>query len=448
MTARHPTVTLVGRQNVGKSTLFNTLLGQRRAIVSPVAGTTRDQNRALVSWRGQTWQLVDTGGFTAISEMTLEKSIRHQAESASGLAEVICLIVDGQNGLTLEDRDLMKRLRRYPQPILLVINKLDSPRLRAHLPPELLSLGFGDPVLVSARNGTGTGDLLDRIDSLLGPIKSTKDEPAIALVLLGKPNVGKSSLINRLIGEERIITSEEPRTTRDAIEIPLHFRGQSFRLIDTAGLVHRQYTSSRSARANEQKVEQESMERSLRTLTWVEVAAIILDATQEVTKQDRVIINAALEAKVGLFLVINKWDCITEKTPDTLRRFEQRLRRQLAFLSWTPMTFVSAKTGQRVRSLLEITHQIAEARKRWITKEELQGLLHRLDRLERGSRRRSSGRFELEQVDIAPPTFRLTTSRKQQPSKAKEDVLIRELRHRFDFSGTPLKLIHERRLRS
>ncbi len=448
MTQRLPIVALVGRQNVGKSTLLNTLVGSRRAIVSPIAGTTRDPTTARCAWRGRSWTIVDTGGIEETPDDELRKGVRRLAEHAAATADAVCFVVDGKLGLTREDRAVAATLRRLRAPVVLVVNKLDGPRHRANMPQEILRLGFPVIVPISAKNGSGTGDLLDRIASILPGGRSVPAQQPITLLLVGRTNVGKSSLLNRLAGSERVLVARSPHTTRDPQEVLLTRSGVRFLVTDTAGV----RAQRRRARGRETDVDvaAASVERTFARFATADVAAVIMDVQQPVTSLERLILNHALRSRLSILLVVNKWDLVREKTAQSPRAYETMLRRELPFLGSTPLLFVSAATGQRVASLLDTAQRLAAARRRTLSPQTLQSFVDRVI-APRWPQRRRGGRvrelFSLTQMPGIPPTFRVQIGPKQKLPTAYKQFIANALRDQFDFGGTPVRLIIEQKLR-
>ncbi len=446
-----PMVAIVGRQNVGKSTLFNSIVGERRAIVSPVGGTTRDRALARVAWRGVSFLLTDTGGVEERPASEIGAATRRQAERAVQTADTVCFIVDGKAGMTREDRAVASLLREARTPVLLAVNKLDGPRARRELPTEFFRLGFDRIVLVSAKTGIGVGDLLDEVLRSLprrGVLQETRED--INLVILGKPNVGKSSLVNRLVNEERVIVSPEPHTTRDAQDILFRFEDRRYRLVDTAGIRRRARRAAFLKKENETKLEQLSIHAALRSLERADIAAVVLDAQEPVTSQDRHLLRLVLESSASVVLVVNKWDLVPEKTTRTVLEAERIIRTEMPFLAWAPILFVSAKTGQRVFDLLRLCRRIMEARRRTIAPEALRTFVAK-DIVPRWPGRTRAGRANrfppLEQTGTEPPTFRIVVGANENMPTAYQRFLVNALRERFDFVGTPIRLAVERRLR-
>lgn len=450
MSSKHPVVALVGRQNVGKSTLFNTLIGKRKAIVSPVRGTTRDWNMAEMSWQGGNWQLVDTGGIEQKADSGLAEAVRRQAERSIARADVVCFVVDGRDDLTSEDKRIAEILRASHKRIVLVINKIDHERLRRNVTPDIHQLGFGEVFFVSARNGTGTGDLLDRIASLLPHRQAAEEQETTSIVLLGKPNVGKSSLLNCLTNEERVIVSPEPLTTRDPQDTLLIFNKHQYRIIDTAGIRRAAPLRTRRQQEGNANIEQVSVHAGLRELDRADVAVVVLDCATPVTNQDRRILHIVLTSDAGALLVLNKWDLIDNKTTSSVRTFSEQLVRELPFLAGTPMVYASAKSGMRVFDILRSARKIADARQKTVPRDALENFLQ--ERIVPRLPKRSGGgpahhAPRLEQMGTKPPVFRLMIGARQSIAEGHKRFIIKELRSTFGFAGVPIHLIIEKRLR-
>lgn len=346
-------VAIVGRPNVGKSTLFNRLIRERLSIEEDTPGVTRDRIYADAEWLGRTFTLIDTGGMIPDDTEELTRLVTYQARLAMAEADVIVFVLDTRSGLTATDRDIADMLRRVDKPVIICANKVETLKVE-DLAVEFYSLGLGEPVAVSAAHGLGTGDLLDAIVAHLPPAgeSAPETEQVIRTTVIGRPNVGKSSLVNRLLGQERMIVSDIPGTTRDAVDAMLEHDGVLFRLVDTAGL-------RRKSRVSE-NIEYYSVVRSLRAIQQSDVALMLLDATEGVTEQDKRIAGYADENGKGLVLIVNKWDLI-EKDDRTMRQFEERLDQELPFLSYAPRLFISALTGQRVQRVLTLVQQVFAA---------------------------------------------------------------------------------------
>ncbi|MBA2565740.1 MAG: ribosome biogenesis GTPase Der, partial [Gemmatimonadetes bacterium] len=398
-----PLVAIVGRPNVGKSTLFNRIVGGRTSIVDDQPGVTRDRIMESADWNGRAFQLVDTGGLVPGTREVMEREIAHQVEAAIGAADVILFVVDARSGITGTDQEIAERLRREAARVLLVANKVDRPNDTAAA-AELHALGLGEPHAVSAIQGLGSGDLLDRIVQLL-PQGPEEDLPpgAIRLAILGKPNVGKSSFVNRLLGEERVIVSPVAGTTRDSVDTRLVWRGRDVVLIDTAGL---RKTSSR-----ESGIEYYTYLRTLAALERSDVAVVLLDAHEALARQDLRVLNLVAERGKGLVAAVNKWDLVEAET-GTAEAYERAFREMAPSLAFVPVVFVSARTGKRVERALELAWEVGEARRRRMPTPEVNRVLGELVRrypppLHRG---RPVRLLYANQVAAEPPTFVIFTN--------------------------------------
>ncbi|HSM59479.1 MAG TPA: ribosome biogenesis GTPase Der, partial [Longimicrobiales bacterium] len=355
--SRLPVVAVVGRPNVGKSTFFNRVIGRRVAIVDDRPGVTRDRNFARAEWAGRPFFVVDTGGVIEGSDEPLDRAIRHQALAAVAEADVILMIVDGQQGVHPLDEKLADVLRKAGRPVLLVVNKMDN------LPDDpghhaFWELGLGEPVPVSAISGKGSGDLLDRIVQALPEAAEPAEEDEIRVAVIGKPNVGKSSFVNRIFGEERVVVSDVAGPTRDPVDTPLRYHGRTLVFVDTAGLRRQSKVSD--------ALEYYSALRTERVVRDADVCVLLVDAVEgELHHQDVRIAEQAQDAGAGLIVVVNKWDLV-EKDTLTAPHFEKRARERYPFLAWVPFVFASALTGQRVRRTLDLIVEVHEERRRRI----------------------------------------------------------------------------------
>ncbi len=458
MSRQKPIVALVGRPNVGKSTLFNRLVGQRKAIVEDLAGTTRDRLYGDADWGGRDFIVVDTGGLefdvsspsqanpqestgfqAGVASRLFLKEIRAQAEIAIAEADVIVFLVDAEAGLAAADQDVAALLRRTDKPVLLAVNKADNLKRRNEA-VDFYTLGLNDPIPVSALHGTGTGDLLDAIVEALPPLEAeteTEDE-AIKIAILGRPNVGKSSLLNKLLGEERVIVSDVPGTTRDAIDMAIEYEGLSLVLIDTAGIRRRGKI--------EGGVEKYSFLRSLKAVSRSDVCLLLIDATDMVTAQDAHIAGYIVEEAKSVVVIVNKWDLV-EKDTSTINEFTARIRNELKFLDYVPVLFISAKTGQRVQKVLSLALQVQEERLRRIATGELNRLLREAVTKSppKGGQRQRLKFFYVTQAGVDPPTFVFFVNDRTLVHFSYERYLENVLRERYGFLGTPLRLVFRSR---
>ena len=452
-----PVVVLVGRPNVGKSTLFNRLVGQRLAIIDDVPGTTRDRLVAESDWAGHDFFVVDTGGIDPQKQRTQEplsigssefiKDIRNQAEIALEEADVILLITDAMAGVSQADREMVDLLRkrrgkdeRPMPPILLVVNKADSDLARMNA-MDFYSLGLGEPYPISAIHGTGTGDLLDAVVDLF-PVRIDEDEEdtSIKIAIVGKPNAGKSSLLNKMTGQERAIVSNIPGTTRDAIDTKLNVDGQEYALIDTAGI--------RKRGSVEPGVEKYSVLRAMQAIERCDVAILVIDAESGITAQDTHIAGYINEAWKSVLVVINKWDLI-EKDNLTAIDYEKHVRRELNFLPYVPIIFISAKTGQRVHQVLPAAYEIQQERVRKLPTAQLNKIL--VTAQDKHQSPSGIGKplriYYGTQVNTAPPTFLLYCNDPSLVHFTYMRFLENQIRETFPFKGTPIKIILKKRER-
>ena len=432
-----PLVAIVGRPNVGKSTFFNVIAGQRIAIVKDTPGVTRDRIYADTIWNGRAFTLIDTGGIDTQSEDVLLSQMRKQAEIAIETADLICFFVDARSGLTHQDQEIADILRRSHKPVLLVANKMDHDALKGVI-YEGYALGLGEAIGISSTNMLGLGDVLDEIVSRLPENQQEDDEEEkiINLAIVGRPNVGKSSLTNRLLGEERVMVSDIPGTTRDAIDTRYTAPdGTVYNIIDTAGI-------RRKRAIEDESVERYSVLRSIAAIRRCDVALLILDAQDGVTEQDMRIAGMIQEEGKALLITINKWDLIDKET-GTLEKFQKEVLGKLVFVSYAPVLFISALSGKRVHLVWEeISRVYAQATKRVPT-----GLLNDVlgdaqiavqPPMEGGRRLKI---FYATQQGVLPPTFIFFVNDAQLMHFAYERYLENKLRQSFDFTGTPIRFI-------
>lgn len=433
MSRANPVVAVVGRPNVGKSTLFNRFLGERMAIVDDAPGVTRDRNFARTDWAGRPFFVVDTGGVIEGSTEPLDRAVRRQALAAVQEADVILFLVDGKTGVHPLDERLAEVLRKSPQPVLLVVNKMDNlPRDQGHL--EFWSLGMGEPIPVSAVSGKGSGDLLDAVVERFPPVPGDEPEEGVVRVaVLGKPNVGKSSLVNRLLGEERVVVGEEAGTTRDPVDTPLRFHGRTLVFVDTAGL-------RRLSRITD-SLEYYSALRTARVVREADVCLVLVDAVEGLASQDLKVAEQAWEAGAGMILTVNKWDLV-QKDTFTAPAWERDARARAPFLQWVPILFTSALTGQRIRKTLDLILQVQEQRHRRIPTHEVNEALQ--DIVGRQPPPHSRGRpVQIRygtQVSVAPPTFILFCNLPQEVPDHYIRYIYNSFRDRWGFFGSPIRI--------
>ncbi len=426
-------VAVVGRPNVGKSTFFNRVVGRRIAIVDDQPGVTRDRNFARADWAGRQFFIVDTGGVIEGSDEPLDRAVREQALLAVEEADLILFLVDGRAGIHPLDQRLVEILRKAERPVLVAVNKQDNlPRDTGHL--DFWELGLGEPIPVSALSGKGSGDLLDRIVALLPEApEEEKPEGEIRVAVVGKPNVGKSSFVNRLFGEERVVVSERAGTTRDPVDTPLQYHGHTLVFVDTAGL-------RRQSRIKD-SVEYYSALRTARVVREADVCLVLVDATEGLSVQDLRVAETAWEAGAGLILIVNKWDLVEKDThtaPDT----EKAIRQRAPFLKWVPIVFTSALSGQRVRKSLDLILEVEETRRRRIPTPEVNEVLAKA--LARQPPPHHRGRpVKLKyatQVAVAPPTFAVFANFPKAVPEHYIRYIHNAFRSQWSFTGTPLRI--------
>ncbi|NLX42703.1 MAG: ribosome biogenesis GTPase Der [Chloroflexi bacterium] len=428
-----PVLALVGRPNVGKSTLFNRLVGTRQAIVENTPGTTRDRHYADVEWENRVFTVIDTGGLVLGETDDMTEQIRIQAQIAMQEADAICFLTDVLDGVTPADYQVADLLRRTSKPVLLVVNKVDSARRHAGL-VDFYSLGMGDPLPVSAERGLSTGDLLDAIVAVLPEMPPEEDDSeAIHVALVGRTNVGKSSLLNRLLGEERVVVSDIPGTTRDTIDTRLTYEGQELVLIDTAGIRRRGRI--------EQGIEKYSVLRSMRAIARADVTLLVIDASEGITAQDAHVAGYILEERKSVILVVNKWDLV-EKDTYTLPTFQEKVLQQLKFMPWVPVAFVSALTGQRVQRLMPLVTRVYAERHARIRTSELNQVVR--DAVARSSPPTTAGKklrfYYATQSSGDPPNFVFFVNDPALVHFGYRRYLENRIREKYPFEGTPIEL--------
>lgn len=429
-----PILALVGRPNVGKSTLFNRIIGERKAIVEDTPGITRDRLYEDASWNGKDFILIDTGGIDFENiEGHIESRIYQQVLLAIEEADVIVLVTDGKAGLTDEDLRAASILKKSKKPILLAVNKIDNFDNADYY--DFYRLGLGEPIPVSSLHGMNTGDLLDAIvDAFPVSEPEEEDDEVIHFALIGRPNVGKSSLANRLLGEERTIVSDIPGTTRDAIDSRFERDGQKYVLIDTAGMRRRGKI--------QETTEKYSIIRTLRSVDRSDVVLMLIDAKDGVTEQDKKVAGYAHEAGKGILIVVNKWDAI-EKDDKTMKKFEEDIREEMAYLSYAPIVYISALTGQRVQKVLEWVNFISEQQNLRIPTARLNEVVQEALRLnppptDKGRKCRI---LYGTQVGVKPPKFAIYVNEPELVHFSYERYLVNQIRQNFGFEGTPIWLL-------
>lgn len=449
---RKPVVALVGRPNVGKSTLFNRLAGARLAVVDEVPGTTRDRLLAEADWNGVFFDIVDTGGIDphasssgkqplSVGSADFIESIRFQAETAIREADAVLFLTDAESGVTPADIEVARILRRSQQtrdgkrlpPILLVVNKADSPARREQA-LQFYELGMGDPYPISAIHGTGTGDLLDDLVKLLPPSEEQDEIDSVKIAIVGKPNVGKSSLLNCLLGEERAIVSPIPGTTRDAVDTFLTYEEIPVTLIDTAGIRRRGKI--------EPGVEKYSVLRSMQAIERADVAMLVLDATSGITSQDTHIAGYILDAWKSALVLVNKWDLI-EKDSATMEEYTRRIRQELNFMDYVPLLFISAETGQRVERALPMALMVQEERLVRLSTSQINAIIHEAQDIHPAPSLggRQFKMYYGTQVRSDPPTFLIYSNDPKLVHFSYVRYLENRLRQVYPFVGTPVRFV-------
>ena len=460
MPRRLPSVVLVGRPNVGKSTLFNRLTQTRRAIVTAIPGTTRDVIGQQVEWQGSRFELTDTGGMFGASEDPLHELVLQRGHRAIADADLLVLVVDGREGVVPGDREIASAVRAADKPALLAVNKTDDRRARAGA-VEFHELGFTPVFEISAEHGEGVGDLLDEIverlpragdgsrgrpdvrvadgddaDDAAGESDHQQPSDEVSVAIIGRPNAGKSSLVNRLLREERMIVSEMPGTTRDAVDSLLMWHRRRFRIVDTAGIRR----PGRVARGGQ--VETVSVMLAQRSIEAADIVVLVVDASAGVTDQDAAIAGAADRAGRGVIIAANKWDLMKERGPDFVKEFDEQLRGALKFLDYAPVLHISAATGERTPRLLETIDRVAAARRKRVKTHELNRLVERIsvEHPPASPGRRHVRILYATQTAVAPPTFVFFTNVATSFHFSYTRYLENRLREAFGFEGTPIRM--------
>jgi GTP-binding protein len=426
-----PVVALVGRPNVGKSALFNRVVGEHAAIVSDEAGTTRDRHFGLAEWNGRNFYVVDTGGLVEDSRTPMDVEIRRQVSQAFEEADLIVFVVDAKAGLHPSDSKIAELLRDSQKPWLVAANKVDDPSKLDYY--EFFSLGLGDPIPVSAGNGKGTGDFLDEVVTKLPEFEGETDR-GTRVAVIGRPNVGKSSIVNKLLGVERLVVSDVAGTTRDAIDTPMRYHGETLVFVDTAGL--------RRQSKVEDGIEFYSTLRTRRAIESAEICLLVVDATEgELQNQDLKIANLAWEAGRAVILIVNKWD-LAEKDDKAVAKYTKKAQEKAPFLRWVPFIFTSALTGQRVQRILETIVQVAAERRKKIptheVNEQLQALIARLQPPQAAGRDVKLNYAT--QVDSDPPTILVFGNNPDLVQEHYIRYLHNGFREAWGFTGNPLRI--------
>jgi len=434
------TVVLVGRPNVGKSTLFNRLTGTRRAIVASIAGTTRDVIEAEAEWQGAHVTVVDTGGMFGASKDPLHELVLQQGHRAIATADLIVFVTDGKDGLVSGDEEIAAALRQAGPPVILAVNKTDDRKASARV-VEFYALGFDPVVPIASEHGTGVGDLLDAVTSRLSlagaRMSVATPEPAETKVaIIGRPNVGKSSLVNRLLKEERMVVSEMAGTTRDPVDSILKWHKQQFRIVDTAGIRR----AGKVAKSGE--IEAVSVMLARRAIARADVAVLLVDAVEGATDQDATVAGEAERTGCGVIIAINKWDLIEDRSNEAVKRFDDMVRQTLKFLDYAPILHISARTGDRTPKLLEAIDRVAKARLKRVPTGELNRFVEAVTQTHAPV---SPGKKHVRvlyaaQTGVAPPTFVFFTNVATSFHFSYERFLANRLRESFGFDGSPIRL--------
>ncbi|MBU1130659.1 ribosome biogenesis GTPase Der [Patescibacteria group bacterium] len=469
-------ITLIGRANVGKSTLFNTLIEQKKAIVSDVAGTTRDRNYACLSWRGFEFELIDTGGIDIVHPKDIEKDILQQANFAQNQADLILFLVDVKEGLMPQDKEIAKLLKKSGKSLILVANKADSNRLKNSV-ADFYKLNIGDPAAISAISGAGTGDLLDRVvdrlqaktkktindtqyqpkadrpplgsssgreltDTIPSSAEATAGRHDIRIAIIGKPNSGKSTLVNSILGEERMITSPQPYTTRDAQNINLKYKGSDYVLIDTAGI--------RKKAKVKNKLEKFSVIQALESIKNADVTLLMTDVSEPLGKQDKTLSDEIIKTDSSIILVANKWDKEKNKDSNTINKFIKYYQAFFPYLRYAPIIFISALEKQRVKKVLDLAKEVYDERFREITDNALDKFLKKIIKKQppsRGKGNKHPKLYQLKQLGTDPPRFEIIKDYKSDLHESYVRFIENQLREKFGFLGTPV-IIKVRKLKN
>lgn len=429
---KKPLVAIVGKPNVGKSTFFNKVAGKKISIVEDIPGVTRDRIFADAEWCGYKFQIVDTGGLDFNNEDEMNKRILEQANLAIDLADVIIFFVDGKQGLTAQDMEIANYLRKSRSPKILAVNKLDNYEVEKTY--EFYELGLGDPIAISAEQGKGVGDLLDEVVKYLKHIETEENDEVVKIALVGKPNAGKSSITNRLLGEDRVVVSSVAGTTRDAIDSPFRWNNKDYCLIDTAGL-------RRKSKIEPSSIERYSAIRTLNAIERCDVAVLVIDASQGVTEQDVKIAGSIHEQGKPSVIVVNKWDLI-DKDETSVKKFEKQFQIDLAFMKYYVTLYVSCETGQRIGKIMETVDMVLKNAKREIPMALFNNVLNNaISTTEPPAK--NGRRLKIifgKQVATCPPTFNIYCNDASLVENSYIRYIENNLRRAFDFKGTPIKI--------
>lgn len=428
-----PIVAIVGRPNVGKSTLFNRIVGRRISIVDDTPGVTRDRIYAEADWSGVSFALMDTGGIEPANMDIIPAQMRAQAELAMETSDVVLFLVDGKEGITASDREVAEMLRRKAEKVVLTVNKVDTPSLPEDF-YDFYELGLGEPIPISAANMLNLGDLLDAVMEGFPPVNGEAEEEQIKIAVIGKPNVGKSSLINEILGENRVIVSPIAGTTRDSIDTPFEKDGEKYVLIDTAGI-------RRKSKVNID-IERYSVIRAIAAIERCDVCLLVIDAQDGITEQDKKIAGIAHEAGKGIIVVVNKWDLVQKET-GTMNQFKKEIAAELAFMSYVPSLFISVLHRQRVEQVLEMSRTVAEKRALRISTGQLNSLIAdavmmKQPPADKGKRLKI---YYAAQVGVKPPLFSFKVNERKLMHFSYSRYLENKIREAFGFQGTSIKFV-------
>lgn len=432
-----PIVAVVGRPNVGKSTFFNKIVGRRVSIVEDTPGVTRDRIYAEAEWRGVHFDIIDTGGIEPDSKDVILSQMREQAQMAIDMADVILFLVDGKEGITSADEEVANILRRTGKKVILLVNKIDNPSKMPDGFYDFYTLGIGDPIPVSALNMLNLGDILDEIVEAL-PENDAEEDEDIKVAVIGKPNVGKSSLINAFLDENRVIVSPIAGTTRDSIDTPFEWQGDKYTLIDTAGIRRRSKVT--------EDIEKYSVIRAIASIERCDVCLLLIDATEGLTEQDKKIAGEAHEAGKGIVVVVNKWDLVQKET-NTMRDFRRKLEAELLFMSYAPIVFISALKKQRLETVMEEVKAVAETRAMRVTTGQLNSLI--ADAMLMNPPPSDKGRrlkiYYASQIGIKPPLFSFSLNDRELMHFSYSRYLENKIRDAYGFRGTSIKFVFRER---
>ncbi|MGE5297815.1 MAG: ribosome biogenesis GTPase Der [Acidobacteriaceae bacterium] len=437
---RIPLVALIGLPNAGKSTLFNKILERRKALTHPEAGTTRDRHYGRTVWNGSEFFLVDTAGIISRPGSDLEKSIQRQTAIALSEADLIVLVADGRTEVSSSDFAVAKKLSRSKKPVLLAVNKIDSRSAKTEAAiAEFKRLGLNEPIPISAINGSGVGDLLDMISSNIKSEQRSEslDDPGLKLAFVGKPNVGKSSLVNKILGTERQLVHEKPGTTRSTVDIPYKHNGRDFVLLDTAGV--------KKKWKQDQDTETAAAMQTLRTIPQADVIFFVLASDEPITFQDQVIASQIIEQHKPVVVVLNKIDKLSDEERD---RVLNRLPDHLPHMWWAPVVFASAKTGSGLEKMFELAFDSFASAQKQISIEDLDGFLEKMLKEHMPGKmadQRAPKLYNLSQISVRPPMFRMTVNFPAAVATAWKKYFEKQFRLKFGFEGTPIEIKYEKR---